>query len=338
MPTIRDVARQANVSISTVSHVINDTRFVAPATRERVLEAIRDLNYKHNRIASSLRNQKTQTFGVLLPNSANPYFAEVLAGIEDAAYAHNYNIILGNAHDDPEREISYVQVLLSRQVDGILLISTGAHQQSLELTAESNTPVVLVDRSAHVDGVDEIFTDNLGGGRVATEAVLALGHRRIGCVTGPSFLTPSAERVEGYRQALANFDAPDVVQEDALIVAGDFQHHGGYEAGKQLLALDERPTAIFACNDLMAVGVMSAAHEAGLRVPEDLSVIGYDNIPLAGYSSPRLTTVGQPAKALGSLAVERLFARISNPDSATQHERLDVVLVERDSCAPPAKV
>jgi LacI family transcriptional regulator len=164
MPTIRDVARQANVSISTVSHVINDTRFVAPATRERVLEAIRDLNYKHNRIASSLRNQKTQTFGVLLPNSANPYFAEVLAGIEDAAYAHNYNIILGNAHDDPEREISYVQVLLSRQVDGILLISTGAHQQSLELTAESNTPVVLVDRSAHVDGVDEIFTDNLGEG------------------------------------------------------------------------------------------------------------------------------------------------------------------------------
>jgi LacI family transcriptional regulator len=331
MPTIRDVAQKANVSTSTVSHVINETRFVAPETRDRVLAAIRDLNYKHNRVASSLRNQKTKTIGVLLPNSANPYFAEVLAGIEDAAYASDYNIILGNAHDNPERETSYIQVLLSRQVDGILLISTGAFDDSLRLIADSDTNVVIVDRHTDHDGIDEIFTDNFGGGVRAVEYLLELGHRRIACVAGPSYLTPSAERVQGYRQAL---EAARIGVDESLIIPGDFQYEGGYLAAQQLLTPPYPPTAIFACNDMMAVGVISAANDLGLGVPHDLSVIGYDDIPLARYSSPKLTTIHQSARLLGSRALERLLERIQTPDLKACHDRLDISLVVRESCAP----
>ncbi len=330
MPTIRDVARAANVSTSTVSHVINETRYVSPATRERVLAAMKELNYQHNRLASSLRNRKTQAIGVLVPNSANPYFAEILTGIEAACYERDYHIILGNANDDPQREQSYLEVLLSRQVDGILLISTGSFDSSIRLLSENKTPTVMVDRSTELATVDEIFTDNRAGGLQATNHLISLGHRRIGCVTGPSFLTPSAARVQGYREAFAEAQLP--LCEDWVVV-GDFQHRGGYDATRQLLALDEPPTAIFACNDLMAVGVMAAIQAFGLRVPEDISVIGYDDIPLASYANPRLTTVSQPARELGQLAVERLLERLQDPDAPARHEMLPVSLIIRDSCS-----
>ncbi|MBZ0277065.1 MAG: LacI family transcriptional regulator [Anaerolineae bacterium] len=331
MATIRDVAKAANVSISTISHVINETRYVSPDTRERVLRAMQQLNYQHNRVASSLRNRKTYTIGVLLPNSANPYFAELLAGIEAACFEQDYHIIMGNANDDPAREQSYLKVLLSRQVDGILLISTGAFADSIHLLRENKTPVVMVDRSTELTTVDELFTDNQGGGHLATAHLLALGHRRIGCVTGPSFLTPSAARVQGYRDAFAAVGEP---LREEWIVTGDFQHAGGYRAAQKLLALDDTLTAIFACNDVMAIGVMAALQEAGLRVPQDVSVIGYDDIPLASYSNPRLTTIAQPARELGHLAVERLLERLDDPDVPARLDMLPVTLVERDSCRP----
>lgn len=329
MATIRDVARAANVSTSTVSHVINDTRFVSPDTRERVLEAMAALNYSPNRLARSLRNNETLTIGVLLPNSANPFFAEILLGVEEACFDLGYNLIMGNANDDPERELSYLQVLLSRQVDGILLISTGAHRQSIALLSSHQTPVVVVDRRTNIEAVDEIFTANKHGGLLATSYLLRLGHRRIGCITGPSFLTPSAERVAGYHDALA---AAGIRAHHEWLVNGDFQHASGYQAGMKLLRLPEPPTAIFACNDLMAVGAMYAIHEAGLRVPDDLSIVGFDDISLASYTIPRLTTVAQPARRIGGLAIERLIARIQGEEVPAFHEKLPVQLVERDSC------
>ena len=331
MATIRDVARAAQVSMSTVSHVINGTRYVSPPTRQRVLQAMAELNYSPNRLARSLRNNRTLTLGVLLPNSANPFFAEVLLGIENACFERGYNIIMGNASDDPQRELEYLQVLLSRQVDGILLISTGAYNESLALLASHETPVVMVDRTADIPTVDEILTANKQGGLLATEYLLGLGHRRIGCITGPSYLTPSADRVAGYREALG---AAGVPLDEALVVTGDFQHESGYRACRQLLALPEPPTAIFACNDLMAVGAICALHEAGLAVPDDVSVVGYDDIPLASYTVPRLTTIAQPARAIGQLAAERLIARLQQATVPPAHQRLPVHLVERDSCKP----
>jgi LacI family transcriptional regulator len=329
MVTIRDVAAIAQVSTSTVSHVINDTRYVSPATRERVLSAMATLNYSPNRLARSLRNSRTLTLGVLLPNSANPFFAELLLGVEAACFDFGYNIIMGNANDNPERELSYLEVLLSRKVDGILLVSTGAFKESIALLASHDVPVVVVDRATNLPSVDEIFTENKQGGMIAINYLLNLGHIRIGCITGPSFLTPSAERVAGYYEAMK---AAGISVDSRWVVIGDFQHETGYSGCRQLLRLPEPPTAIFACNDLMAVGALCAVHEAGLRVPDDISVIGYDDVPLASYTVPRLTTIAQPARQLGRLAVERLVARLQNQEMPVLREKLAVTLVVRDSC------
>jgi LacI family transcriptional regulator len=330
MVTIRDVAKLAEVSTSTVSHVVNETRFVKPETCEKVLRAMTELNYRPNRVARSLRNRQTNTFGVLFPNSANPYFTEVLLGIEESCFDHSYNIILGNANDDPKRELSYLNVLLSRQVDGILLISTGAYKESLSLLDSYDTPVVLVDRASQSTDVDEIITANKDGGLLATKHLLSLGHTRIGCITGPSTLTPSADRVAGYYEALTG---AGITIGDNLVRIGDFQHQSGYEICQQLLQLKQPPTAIFACNDLMAVGVLSAIHDAGLRVPHDISVIGYDNIPLASYTIPHLTTVAQPSRQLGRVAVEQLINRLKQPHMPPQRDVLSVSLIERNSCS-----
>ncbi len=223
MPTMRQVAEMAQVSTSTVSHVINQTRQVNPDTRERVLRAMEQLNYRPNRLARSLRRSQTHTLGVLLPNSANPFFAEVLLGIEAACFDFGYNVILGNANDDPQRELFYLDVLLSKQVDGVLLVSTGAYKEAVELLARHNAPVVMVDRSPGALTVpfllDIVFTDNERGGTLAAEYLLRLGHRRIGCIAGPSLLTPSAERLTGYRRALEH---AGLSVDDSLIVSGIF--------------------------------------------------------------------------------------------------------------------
>ncbi len=333
MATIRDVAERAGVSVSTVSHVINGTRRVSRETQERVQAAMTALHYQPNRLARSLRSRRTQTLGVLLPNSANPFFAQVLLGIEAAGYDHGYNVILGNANDDPRRELAYLDILLSKQVDGVVLVSTGAYGAALDFLMAHDAPVVMVDRSPGeaYDSfqIDTVFVENTRGGVLATEYLLRLGHRAIGCISGPSLLTSSAERVIGYRQALIE---AGVGVDETLIVAGDFQHESGYRACRELLARPSPPTALFVCNDLMAVGALCAAHEAGLRVPEDISIVGFDDIPLASFSVPRLTTVAQPARQLGARAVALLVSRLKDRQLPARHERLPVHLVERDSC------
>lgn len=329
MATIRDVARAAGVSVSTVSHVVNGTRVVLPETKSRVLAAMQELNYTPNRLARSLRNRQTATLGVLLPNSANPYFAEVLLGIETACFDLGYNVIIGNAIDNPEREEAHLKVLLSRQVDGLLLISTGAYQRSLKLLAAYKTPFVLVDRASMLPDIDEIVTDNYAGGALAARYLLELGHRRIGCITGPSALTPSADRVTGYFDTLRD---AGIMPDPLLARAGDFQPEGGYAACRELLRLGERPTAIFACNDLMAIGALRAIDEAGLRVPDDLSLVGYDDIPLISFVVPALTTVAQPSRELGQVAVRRLVQRLQTPGLPAERSVLPVSLIVRDSC------
>jgi LacI family transcriptional regulator len=196
---------------------------------------------------------------------------------------------------------------------------------------QQQVPVVVVDRAPGIESVTEIFTDNKGGGLLATRHLIELGHTAIACITGPSFLSPSADRVVGYKQAMAEANLP---LDDAWIVGGDFQHGSGYRACQRLLQLDNQPTAVFACNDLMAVGALCAIHETGLRVPEDVSVIGYDDIPLASYTTPRLTTIAQPAREIGEIAVMRLIEALRSDEATAKRECLPVKLVKRDSCGP----
>lgn len=333
MTSIRDVAKTAGVSVSTVSHAINKTRYVSEETRTKVFVAMEELNYKPNRLASSLRrkDKRTNTLGVLIPDSANPFFAEVLRGVEDTCFEFGFNVFLCNSDDDPQKEINYIEALLGKQIDGIILISTGTHNDSLDILAQSKIPSVLVDRVVSGGGIDSVLVDNETGGYQAAEFLINLGHKRVGCVTGPSLATPSAARVKGFKKA---FSDHDLELGNELFVPGDFRAQSGCNATKSLLEINAPPTAIFTCNDLMAVGALHALDQAGMRIPEDMSIIGFDDIPLASLTKPPLTTIAQPSQSMGLSAAKMVITRIENPSLPPREDILSTSLVERNSCKP----
>ncbi|HEC22840.1 MAG TPA: LacI family transcriptional regulator [Chloroflexi bacterium] len=330
MPTMRDVAERAGVSVTTVSHVINETRPVSDELRTRVLAAIEELGYQPNALARSLRRKKTHTIGMILPDSANPFFAEVARSIEAVSFEHGYSVILCNTDGDLEKELLYTDLLVEKRVDGILFVAAGMSAEHILALEEQHMPVVVIDRDIPDVAVDSVLTDNAQGGLLATRHLIELNHRRIGCITGPSDVTPSAERVSGYQQALQENGIP---LDETLIVRGDFQYESGYRATRHLLALSDPPTAIFACNDLMAIGAVCAARELGLSVPEDLSIVGFDDIRLASFVNPSLTTIAQPKHEMGVLATQMLLERMQDRDRPPRRQMLSTSLVPRQSTA-----
>jgi LacI family transcriptional regulator len=333
---MRDVAERAGVSVTSVSHVINQTRLVSDDLRERVLTAMNELGYQPNALARSLRRKETYTIGVIMTNSADPFFAEVTRGVEDACFEQGYNIILCNSDSDLDKELFYTNELIKKRVDGILFLAAGGKStQHIRTMQEQKTPLVVVDRYIPDLAVDTVLIDNARGGWLATHHLIELGHRRIGCITGPSDLTLSAERVTGYRRALQE---ADIRVDESLIVKGNFQYETGYQAAQQFLAQPTPPTAIFACNDLMAIGVINAAVKQGWQVPDRLSVVGFDDIRMAAYINPMLTTVAQPKYEMGSIATTMLLERIHQQEMAPRQKLLDTHLVVRESTALPCPV
>lgn len=328
MPTIREVAEHAQVSVTTVSHVINNTRFVSEAVRERVQHAMRELGYRPNSLARSLRRGETRTLGLVLPDSANPYFAEMARAVENAAFAQGYSVIISNTDDDPAKEMHYVAVLTAKQVDGIIFIATGETGNSLTQLSRSGPPVVLVDRNLHEVQLDSVLADNQHGGYLAGKYLIESGCRRLACIAGPSSVTPSAQRVTGFRQALEEAGL-DCRQE--WILRGDFHPSSGYDAALQLLTGRDLPDGIFACNDLMAIGALRAIVERGYKIPQDVSLVGYDDIELASFASPPLTTIVQPKAEMAAGALRLLLERINNSDHPTQSLVLPTRLVQRQS-------
>ncbi|HVF24393.1 MAG TPA: LacI family DNA-binding transcriptional regulator [Anaerolineales bacterium] len=308
MATIREVAESARVSYATVSHVINNTRLVSQETRERVLEAMAALNYRPNALARSLRQGKSNTIGLVLPDSANPFFAEISRSIEDEAFKKGYSVFLCNTELDTQRELLYVDVLSKNQVDGIIFVATGDQADSLDFLLRQNMPVVMIDRDVPNVEVDAVLTDNQLGGFLATHHLIELGHKHIACIAGPSSITPSAERIIGYRRAL---EQGGISYDENMVLRGDYHAQSGMEMTHSILKMNPRPTAIFALNDLMALGALRAAAEAGYTVPRDLAVVGYDNLELARFTNPPLTTISQPKKEIGAQAVNLLVDRIS---------------------------
>ena len=329
--TMSDVAEQAGVSVTTVSHVINNTRPVSEDLRGRVVLAMAALNYQPNRLARSLRQGRTHTLGMIVPDNANPYFAEVARGIEETAYRNQYSLILCNSEGDVDRERFYINVLLEKQVDGLILVAAGSSTSSIADIALP--PMVVVDRDLPNIHADAVLTENAQGGRLATGHLLALGHRRIACITGASDVTSAAERATGYRQALV---AAGVAVDESLVVKAAFDYASGYAAAKGLLTCPNPPTAIFACNDLMAVGAISAGIELGLRIPADLSIVGFDDVQLASFANPPLTTVAQPKREMGDLAVSLLLERMVNPAIPPRRRWLGTELVVRGSTSMPS--
>ncbi|MEO6972888.1 MAG: LacI family DNA-binding transcriptional regulator [Rhodoferax sp.] len=316
MSTIKDVALRAGVSVTTVSHVVNGTRHVSAASRERVEQAIRALAYVPSAVARSLKSNTTRTLGMLIPNSSNPYFAEIVRVVEDRCFGAGYTLILCNTDDEPRRQGIYLKVLAERRIDGLVVVSTGDDDSLPTMLARLNIPIVLLDREIPEQACDLVETAHMQGGLLGTRHLVSLGHQRIACIGGPAGLVPSEQRIAGWRMGLA--EAGLDVDADKLLWHGGFTSQGGYEALHAILRTQPLPTAVFVCNDLMAIGALRAAHESAMQVPGALSIVGFDDIELSGFTSPPLTTVAQPKQRMGALAVDMLLERIEGRRSDTR--------------------
>ena len=335
MATIKDVARLAKVSVTTVSHVVNKTRFVSPESTQAVEEAIRRVGYVPSAVARSLQGKSTRTLGMLIPNSSNPYFAEIVHSVEKHCFGAGYNLILCNTNDEANRQSVYLQVLAERRIDGLIVVSTGDDNSLVAQLQGLTIPTVLVDRELTELKCDLVETAHRQGGLMATQHLIALGHRNIACMAGPQGLDVSEQRIAGWRQALQDAGLPQMPIE--FLVHGDFTSHGGYLAMQAMLQLPQQPSAIFVCNDLMAIGALRAAHEVHVRVPAELSMVGFDDIELASYTSPSLTTIAQPKQRIGVLAVDMLLERIMGGRTQPRKVLLQPELRVRSSSGPCPK-
>ncbi|WP_037384916.1 ribose operon transcriptional repressor RbsR [Serratia sp. DD3] len=329
MATMKDVARLAGVSTSTVSHVINNNRFVSDSVRAKVMVAIEQLNYAPSALARSLKLNTTHTIGMLVTSSNNPFYAEVVRGVERSCYERGYSLILCNTEEDLERMNHSIETLLQKRVDGLLVMCTENHRTSQDAFSRyPSLPIVMMDWSPF-DGANDIIKDNsLLGGEMATDHLIARGYRQIACIAGPQDKMTAGHRLEGYRRAMQRAGLEILLGYE---VHCDFEFAGGVNAMKQLLALDNPPHAVFAGNDAIAVGVYQALYQAGLVVPRDMAVIGYDDIELAQYLVPPLSTIHQPKDSLGELAIDALINRLQDPERDAQLLVLTPELMQRAS-------
>ncbi|HYY31559.1 MAG TPA: LacI family DNA-binding transcriptional regulator [Chthoniobacterales bacterium] len=334
MPTIKDIATLAGVSHTTVSHVIHKTRPVSTKIRGDVEAAIKRLNYVPAPVTRPSHRQATSTIGLLVSNSSNPYFAELAAGIEETCYRAGYCVVLCNSDDQPERQHTYLQALLEKQIDGLIVCSTGDDVGLANDLRATKVPVIVVDRQVKGVSCDLVQVDHYKGGYLATRHLLELKHKSIACVAGPETTAVSIDRLNGYRKALAEASAPF---QSEWVVRGDFTAEGGYKAARILLKR-ARITAVFASNDLMGIGLLRFAEEHGIRVPQQLSVIGFDGIDLGRYIYPALTTVGQSIRHQGETAAATLLERIRRgPEVKFRKIIINPELTIRESTTEPAQ-
>jgi LacI family transcriptional regulator len=342
--TIQDVAERASVSAMTVSRVINHPARVAPATRARVEQAIHELGFVPNALARSLLRGRTHTIALLVSDISNPFFTQIARGVEDVAQRNGYTVIFGNSDESPEKERHYIQALLSRRIDGLLIAPTGtASRPMLDLLIRHKNPFVLIDRAIEGVPADMVIGDSVGGARMLTEHLLRLGHRRIALVNSAPEVPTARDRRSGYLQTLRTYG---IEPRQELIIVGQYTRESGYQAARKLLALppEQRPTAIFATNNFIGVGVIEALREAQLAVPEDIAVVCFDDIELASALAPFLTVVAQPARTFGTIAMQFLLERLDGGEVVPPRKVvLPPALIVRISCgaqlaAPTMKV
>jgi LacI family transcriptional regulator len=327
--TIVDVAREAGVSYSTVSRVLNGYEFVKEDTRQRVLEAARRLGYVANQQARSLAGGKTRVIGLLVPGLDNGYVGEVARGVDEEIARAEYEMALYTTHRNEGKEHSYAVKLAKGLSDGLLLVVPLVTGEYLEALREQQFPYVLIDQTDPANQSSIVDSTNWQGAYEVTQYLIGLGHKRIGFITGLMTLTSAVDRLEGYKAALLDHH---LAYDPALIVPGDFLQPGGFSACNRLLDLAQRPTAIFASNDLSAFGAMEAARDRGLDIPGDISIVGFDDMPQASLVYPQLTTVRQPLDQMGRVAARMLIDEIEHPRCTPRRVTLSTSLVIRDSC------
>lgn len=331
MPTMKDIARMAKVSTSTVSHVINNSRFVSDEIREKVMVAVNELNYTPSALARSLKMKETRTLGMLVTASDNPFFAEVLRSVENYCNANSYNLIVSYTDGDNQRLERNLQALIQKQIDGLLLMCSESHWHiSDNLSLRLQLPMVMMDWWPTELNADKIYEDSEYGGHLATTTLIEQGHRDIAIITGNLKKSIAKKRLQGYQTALSQAGIPVV---DDYIYEGHFSCESGLAGMNYLLQLPHPPTAVFACSDTIAIGAYQSCWKANLHVGEDISIIGYDNINLSQYLAPPLTTINQPVEELAQVAVETLLQRIKAPATDYQILMVKPELVQRSSIA-----
>jgi LacI family transcriptional regulator, galactose operon repressor len=323
-----DVARLAGVSVATVSHVLNGTRTVRQETREQVLAAVREANYTPNTVARSLATARTTTIGLALSAISNPYFGDLLRSVETAAAAAGYTLLLADPREEPDYELTVVRRLQARRVDGLVLAPSGEPTAALAHLAKHGVPTVLVDRLIDA-GLDQVGSENVGPVADLVGHFASRGHARIALVAGHRGLATTTERRDGY---LLGMRRAGLAAEPELVVDGNSETDAAAAAVRRLLALSRPPTAIIAGNNSMTIGTLAALREAGISVPGDMAVAGFDDFPWADLFSPGLTAIAQPFVEMGRRAVEMLLARMATPSAPARTVRLPPTFVHRDSC------
>ncbi len=330
--TMIDVAQMANVSTATVSHVINNSRYVSEETRQKVHAAIAALNYRGNGLARMLRSNQTQSIGLLISDIANPFFPDVVRGVEDVASAHGYSVILCNTDENADKERHYLDVLLDKRVDGFVVTPSGGNQEYFQELLTAGVPISFVDRWLPSIEVDTAMVNNVEEAHRAVTHLIDHGHRRIAVMVASLQSSAIMERVEGYHRAL---DDAGIPVQPAYVAESRSNIEAARTQAAVLLTQRPRPTAIFGTNNLVTIGCMHALVEQGLRCPEDVAVVGFDDFAWAGAFHPALTTVAQPSYALGQRATELLMQRLTHtPDTAVpvRKEVLRATLMIRESC------
>jgi DNA-binding LacI/PurR family transcriptional regulator len=336
LPNMKQIAVTAGVSLGTVSHVLNDSANVREPLRKRVLDAVAALGYQPSQLARGLRRVKTNMIGMIIPDVTNPFFPAVVRGAEDVAFSHGYRLVLCNTDNDHSKELVHLRELRTYLPAGLIVIPSNfsdltTHAESYR---KAGTAVVCVDRSPRDWNGDTVTVANEEGAYRATRYLIQLGHRRVATITGPLHLTNAQERLAGFKRAV--LEAKLKVTPEYSLEAS-FDRQGGYAKAGILLRMLPRPTAIFAANDMIALGVLVAIREAGLKCPEDVSVIGFDNQELAEMTNPPLASVHQPGYQMGATAARLLLDRVSGDSQSPRHIVLETELKIRESVAPPRK-
>ncbi len=307
MSTIRDVAERARVSTMTVSRVLNRSGYISTETRERVEQAIAELGYVPNSLARSLRFKQTKTLALILTDITNPFFTTVARGVEDVASENGFNVIFCNTDESAAEEAEQLNILAQKQTDGVLLVPARSSAEPIEFLHRQAVPVVVLDRRMPGGGVDVVRCDSEQGAYDLTCLLLNLGHRRTAVLAGPEDVSTAADRVAGYRRALAG---AGLAEDPRLVFFGEYTQAGGQVMAEQALALKPRPTALFAANNFIAIGAYRFLRQAGLRVPEDVALVAFDDLPAAIVMDPFLTVAAQPAYTMGQRATELLLSRL----------------------------
>lgn len=328
--TINDVAKRAGVSKATVSRVLNNYDYIADDVRQRVQEAVEALGYQPNRTARRLRANSSDILGLIIPDIENPLFQKLVRGIEDAAYALEMNVVLCNTDDNPDKQKVYFRILQAERAAGLIIVPTHPKDgKALEAIRAGGMPVVLLDREVKKFEADTVKVDNRRGAYLGVQHLIDLGYQRIAIIAGTQALTPGHERLQGCYDALQE---ADIELDETLVKMGNFKIESGYELAKELIQQPNPPDAIFVSNNLMTLGALRGLHELGVRIPEEVALVGFDDMPWAGDLNPALTTIAQPDYELGQQAVQLLLNRIERPDAPFYKVMFQPKLIVRQSC------